>query len=80
MIQFPPYDNVYIYFKIYGDKLYLVAINDNDIEKPIHISDYQSHFEEKKTGNDLMSSILFPVDQNTILNIPPKGSKIFLFE
>lgn len=80
MIQFPPYDNVYIYFKIYGDKLYLVAINDNDIEKPIHISDYQSHFEEKKTGNDLMSSILFPVDQNTILNIPPNGSKIFLFE
>lgn len=80
LIQFPPYDNVYIYLKVFGEKLYLIAINDNDIEKPIQIIDYQSHFQGKKNGNDLFDNYLFPVDLNTILSIPPKGSKIFLFE
>lgn len=80
LIQYPPSENVFIYLKIFNEKLYLVAVNDNDFEKSIRISDYQSHFEGKKTGKNLLSNELLQIDQNTIISVPPKGSKIFLFE
>lgn len=80
LIQFPPNNNLYVYLKVFEEKIYLVAINENDFEKSIPLSDYQSHFKAQKTGNDLLSNVIFQIDHNTNINIPPKGSKIFLFE
>lgn len=80
LIQFPPWDNLYVYLKVYEEKLYLIAVNDNDVEKPIRISEYQFYFKGKIKGQDLIDAVSFSIDESTILNIPGNSSKIFLFE
>lgn len=78
LIHFPVNDNVYVYFKIYGDELILNIINTNEHPVEINLKDY-SHIIKNRNGfTNLLSAK--PFDLKDKIKVDGMKAEMFLVE
>lgn len=78
LLHFIPEDQVYVYFRMAGEKRIMVIINKNDEYHPLNLSRYTEGFEPYVTGQDIYTKNNYTLTGS--LNIPPRSALILQLE
>ncbi len=77
LVQFPPTNDVFVYFKIYRDEEMMVIINNNQNEKKVDLQLYEDQLKGVKQINNLMTGKIFTLEESKNLTIEGKSGNIF---
>jgi neopullulanase len=80
LIQFPPENNIYIYFKKWNDELIMNVVNASDNEIKLNISKYSNIIKERMEFVNLYNSEKINLNENTKLKISGKKAEMFLIK
>lgn len=78
MIQYAPYDETYVYFKMKDDEKIMIAINNNDEEYEVELKRMTSEFNSQSTFEELQSGEMISLNENGNLILPAKTARIYL--
>lgn len=80
LIHFPPENDVYVYFKMFGDEIILNIVNDNDYNVEIDISKYSNISKDRSKLTNLYSVEKINMRENKTITIPSKKAVMFSVE
>ena len=80
LIQFPPYDDFYIYFREDEENVVMIIINNNKEEKEIDLSHVKHKLEKFSTAESLLNNDELTVGSNPSLKMQGLSSDIFLLK
>ena len=55
LIEFPPYNKLFVYFKVNGNDKFMVILNNNSEEKTVDLSDYKDQLKSVKEIKNLIN-------------------------
>ena len=64
LIHYPPKDGVYVYFRIYGDELAMVLVNNNQEPKNIDIKRFDEILGKRKRAKSVINSLDYDLRKN----------------
>ncbi len=74
LLQFIPFDNVYVYFRYKEQKRVMVIINNNTKDQKIDVARFKEGIKDFKTGTDIITDSNINITED--FNIPSKTSMI----
>lgn len=74
LLQFIPFDNVYVYFRYNKEKSVMVIINNSVKNQQINVTRFKEGLKNFKIGTDILTDSNIDVTED--FNIPAKGSMI----
>lgn len=77
LIQYPPMDNVFVYFKIYDTDRVMVIMNNNSDEKEIDLSRFSDQLKDVKNIKNLTTGKTYNFTDNSI-NVESESGNLFL--
>jgi len=80
LIHFPVHNNIYIYFRVWGDEKIMIVVNGNDEQKKIDLTALASFFEHFKTLFNLKTEIKIQYKQDLKLVVPSMQVNMYLLE
>jgi glycosidase len=54
-VHFLPHDNIYVYFRILGEQVVMVVINNSDKDQELKLDRFAEILQSKKSGKDILS-------------------------
>ncbi len=78
LVEFPPADELFVYFKENGNEKIMTVINNNKIAKDVNLGRYSDQLKEVKRIKNLMTGESFLLDNNSSLKIAGESGNIFL--
>jgi len=64
LIHYPPKDGVYVYFRIYGDELAMVLVNNNQEPKNINIKRFDEILGKRQRAKSVINSLDYDLRKN----------------
>ena len=64
LIHYPPKDGVYVYFRIYGDELAMVLVNNNQEPKNVDIKRFDEILGKRKRAKSVINSLDYDLRKN----------------
>ena len=80
LIHFPVDDNVYIYFKIFGDELILNIINTNEDTVEIDLTPYRHVIKDRSSLTNIITSNNYDLQNKSKIKIDKMKAEMFLIE
>ncbi|MDR3626699.1 MAG: alpha-amylase family glycosyl hydrolase [Ignavibacteriaceae bacterium] len=77
LIQYPPVDNVFVYFKNYDNDRVMVIMNNNSDEKEIDLSRFSDQLKDVKNIKNLTTGKTYNFTDNSI-NVESESGNLFL--
>ncbi len=78
LIHFPPENNVYVYFKRYGNQLILNIVNDSDKDVNVNLSKYGSVMLNTLFLEDIFTDKEYSIMDNRKIKIKNNSARVFL--
>ncbi len=80
MIQFPPYDNFYIYFREDAENTLMIVINNNADEKEVDLSHVKHRLVKYSKSKSLLNGNVLSLGENPSLKMSGVSGEIFLLK
>jgi glycosidase len=80
LIQYPPMENIFVYFKNYNDDRIMVIMNGNNVDKEINLSRYSDQLKYVKRLKNLVTGTVLNFNANDSLNVEKTSGNLFLLE
>ncbi len=77
LVEFPPYNEEFVYFKIKGNDKILVVINNNSTEKEIFLNNYSDQLNGIKTLKDLLTGKVYNLKDLEEIKVKSNSGSIF---
>lgn len=77
LIHFYPFDNVYIYFKEWGNEKIMIVVNDNDEKKEIDLKHVKHLFTAENSIVNLITGKILKYSCEFILSVDGKKAELF---
>lgn len=80
LVHFPPINDVYVYFRIYGNEKFMIVINNNSKTQLVNFSSMNNYVSPKNNLIDMRSNKKYQLNDEHKLEIPEMSSIIFKIE
>ena len=80
LVQYPPMDNDFVYFKSFNNDKIMVIINDNTVSKDVDLKRYEDQFKGIKTIKNLSTGKTYEYGDKNLVNVPATSGSLFLLE
>lgn len=80
LVHFPPINDVYVYFRIYGNEKFMIVINNNSKTQLVNFSSMNNYVSPKNNLIDIRSNKKYQLNDEHKLEIPEMSSMIFKVE
>lgn len=77
LVQFPPANDVFIYFKIYKDEKMMIVLNNNKDNRNINLNSVDDQLEGIKQAKDLITGKVFNLNDNKKLDVDGYSCNLF---
>jgi len=80
LVQYPPVDNTFVYFKSYDKDRILVVMNNNSGEKDINLEQYSGQLKDVKKLKDLLTGTIYELSGRNKLTVEGISGSLFELE
>jgi glycosidase len=78
LVQYPPMENNFVYFKIFNNDKIMVIINDNPVSKDVDLKRYEDQLKGIKTIKNLSTGETYEYGGKNFVNVPASSGSLFL--
>jgi glycosidase len=78
LVQYPPFENIFVYFKNFNDDRIMVVVNDNLNNQEIDLKQYEDQLKGIKTIKNMTTGKSYEYNDNSIINVEGVSGTLFL--